>query len=562
MSDADKSLISKKSIASALPEAILKVLSNRGIKSQKEIEDFVKPTLNNLTSPLKMKGVPKAVKVLVDAFHDKTKIAIYGDFDMDGTPGVALFKKSFELLGFEGLLTYQPRRLSEGYGVHASAVESLYKNGARLLITVDVGITSNEGIAKAKELGMTVILTDHHLPNEDLPSADVIIDPHQLGCESGLTYLCGTGVAFYLVMALKAEMAANKLLVKDFSLKEVLDLFAMATLTDVVPLVKDNRVLVKHGLLKLSETDNLGLKSLMVALELYGEKLYSEDVTMKLSPKLNSLSRLDTDLKPLDVLVTPQKNYNELAKTVLTFHKERVELLNTCLHKADEQYLSNTTSKYIFVHDKSFHPGVVGLIAARLAERYQKPVFAAGFESKKFVGSARLPKGLNLNLKELLNLTDGQLESHGGHSAAAGFSLKKENLENFDKFLADKITDLEFVKTDYDDVISLSLDSLSAQFMNWYDALEPFGEGFPTPLFKLEVEVSSVKPMRGGHFRFICNSKSRSLNAVYFSPSEDQVKILESLSNRDHIAVVAQLQWNRFLGNKKLQLLVKSIENL
>ncbi len=545
-----------------LPAAIKKILAARGFITEEDLNYFFKPTLKSLSSPDSMKDVDKALALLVDAYKNSTKIAIYGDFDMDGTPGVALLKKSLELLGYKNILTYQPRRLSEGYGVHAEAIKKLYDQGAKLLITVDVGITSNEGIQVAKDLGMDVILTDHHLPNEVLPPADAIIDPHQKDCMSGLTYLCGTGVAFYLIMALKKEMKSLGLLKSDFSLKEVLDLLALATLTDVVPLVKDNRVLVKHGLLKLSETNNLGIKSLMVALELYGEKIYSDDVVMKISPKLNSLSRLDTDLKPLDVLVTPQENYNQLAKTVLAYHKERVELMNACLAKAEEQYLGQPQKNFIFVYDKSFHPGVVGLIAARMAERYKKPVFAAGVKMGKFVGSARLPDGLKLNLKELLNKTTDELVTHGGHSAAAGFGLTEDKLVSFSQFLENNILDLEFEATEKSAVYDLDIDKLNARFMTWYDGMEPFGEGFPVPQFKVNVRVSSVKPMKGGHYRFICNSDRRSLDAVYFSPSAEQSKILSDIKDRQWIEAIVQLQWNRFLGNKKLQFLVKSIQTV
>ncbi|MGZ3798449.1 MAG: single-stranded-DNA-specific exonuclease RecJ, partial [Pseudobdellovibrionaceae bacterium] len=282
------------------PPLIGQILASRGFSDSSQVDKFLFPKLTSLKEPLLLKGMDQAVARLGQAALHKEKVCIYADFDLDGTSGLALLKLGMQALGFADVIHYQPKRLSEGYGFHAHAVEELHKQGVTLIVTVDVGITANPAVEKAQALGIDVILTDHHLPGAVLPPAFVIVNPNQKSDDSGLGYLCGAGVAFYLLRALKRYFFDHPTLPKNnFDLKEVLDFFTIATLTDMVPLLEDNRVLVKHGLLKLSETRRPGLRALLAELGLENRPLTSQDVAIRFAPKLNALSRMECGILPI-----------------------------------------------------------------------------------------------------------------------------------------------------------------------------------------------------------------------------------------------------------------------
>jgi single-stranded-DNA-specific exonuclease len=300
------------------PDLIARVLASRGL-TQEKLDDLLNPKLAALKDPMSMKGMKVAVERLVKAYKNKEKICIYADFDLDGTSGLAILKQGFEKIGYKEVAYYQPKRLSEGYGFHAEAVEELVALGITLIVTVDVGITSFKAFEKAKQLGIDVILTDHHLPAETLPDALTVVNPNQKNCTSGLGYLCGAGVAFYLLRALKRAFYDDPDLPKNaWDLKEVLEFFCIGTLTDMVPLIEDNRTLVKLGLKVIAGTDKPGLRTLLEALGLDGRELTSQDVAIRFAPKLNALSRMESDILPAQIyLETDYKKAQQMVSQII-----------------------------------------------------------------------------------------------------------------------------------------------------------------------------------------------------------------------------------------------------
>ncbi|MEQ1664391.1 MAG: DHH family phosphoesterase, partial [Bdellovibrionales bacterium] len=234
-----------------LPDPIWQIVFGRGYDSTEKIENLVQPKLKDLAHPFSLHQMDLAVARLIQAFQNEEKILIYGDYDLDGSPGIVLLREGLIKLGFSNVEVFQPLRLKDGYGLHSHKIADFKNLGVQLIVTVDVGITDIESVDIANEMGIDVIITDHHLPKEKHPNAFAIVNPNKGNCESNLQHLCGTGVAFYLILALRMEMSQKKLLKQEFNPKELLDLFAIATITDMVPLIKENRVLVKHGLLQL-----------------------------------------------------------------------------------------------------------------------------------------------------------------------------------------------------------------------------------------------------------------------------------------------------------------------
>ncbi len=548
------------------PEMIGRILAARGFTENSAVEKLLFPKLGDLKDPSLLKGMTQALERLGKAWINKEKICIYADFDLDGTSGLALLKTGLLGMGFTDVLHYQPKRLSEGYGFHVAAVEELHRQGVSLIVTVDVGITAHAAVARAKELGVDVILTDHHLPTETLPDAYVIVNPNQGDCPSGLGYLCGAGVAFYLLRGLKRYFHDHPEFPKnDWDLKEVLDYFTIATLTDMVPLVDDNRVLVKHGLVKLAETSRPGLKALLEELDLLGRPLTSQDVAIRFAPKLNALSRMESGILPVDIFLLDDKaKAQEMVRQVMKNNSTRVQLQSDAENEALEILKSWPHADFVFVASKSFHRGVVGLIATKLTQVFNKPAFVGSLgDDGMIVGSARLPQGQEACLVTAMGTAQDLLSRFGGHSAAAGFEIAETRVASFIDKLSGHFADLREkpkpLEIFYD--VEGQLPDVSAALMKWYDFVGPFGAGFAIPLIHFSgVQVLSKRELKGGHLRLRISDPDgvSAAEALLFTPTPRQLQTLENVPG--FYSILGELQWNYFAGQKTVQILVRDIK--
>ena len=536
--------------------------------TKKQIEDFLSCPMSALTDPFKLKDMDKAVERLERAFLNKETVGIYGDFDMDGTCALVLVKTCLEKLGFKKVLYRQPKRLKEGYGFHFHHVEALFNEGACVLITVDVGVTELETVKKAKKLGMDVILTDHHTPKEDLPEAFAIINPHQKKCSSQLEYLCGTGVGFYLMWALSKRLKEKNLIDNELSLKDVLDCFAIGTLSDVVPLLKDNRILTRYGLKVLEKTTRKGLKQLLKTLNMEKQPLSGEDVYLKITPKLNALSRLELDLLPLDVffetnsdeaesMIEKVMKYNELRKK----HQMKAEERSHAL--VNEDYKKG----FVFVWSQHFHRGVLGIVASRLVDHYKVPSLVAGLDSEDcFVGSVRVPRHFKGNVLDVLEKCKKHLTHFGGHKKACGFGFKKDQAKNLFQSLEDNFKPYQKKQDEkdflfYDSEIKLS--DINSSFLTWYDQMEPFGPYFEAPLFYIKnLDVVRVTVLKKQHFKFALKQEGKLQHALWFFPPFSHSLNQNPLQKGDRVEVIAQLKRNYFRGENQLQLYINDIKKI
>lgn len=548
------------------PSLIGKILAARGFIQPVAVEKLLFPKLGDLKDPLLLKGMSQALERLSKAYLNHEKICIYADFDLDGTSGLALLKVGMQALGFPDVLHYQPKRLSEGYGFHAAAVEDLHRQGVTLIITVDVGITAHAAVNRAKELGIDVILTDHHLPADTIPEAYVVVNPNQGDCPSGLGYLCGAGVAFYLLRGLKRYFHDHPQMPKNnWDLKEVLDYFTIGTLTDMVPLVEDNRVLVKHGLLKLAETNKAGLRALLEELDLVDRPLTSQDVAIRFAPKLNALSRMESGVLPVDIfLLEDAAKARAMVREVMKNNSTRVQLQNDAEIEAQELLKEWPHKDFVFVASKSFHRGVVGLIATKLTQVYNKPAFVGSWgEDGMIVGSARLPQGQEACLVEAMSSAQELLNRFGGHSAAAGFEIAESRIPGFVKKLEEHFLDLREkpkpLEITYD--VEACLSDVGSSLMKWYDFVGPFGTGFSIPLIHFTgLQVLSKRELKGGHLRLkVTDSEGKfSSEALLFTPTPRQLDTLQNVPGFYHI--LGELQWNYFGGQKTVQILIRDIK--
>lgn len=551
-----------------IPPMIWQILYSRGLRSSAEVQDWLKPTLRNLRSPFLLDQMNVAVDRLLLAREAGEQICIYADFDMDGTSGLALLKTGLEELGFVNLITYQPKRLSEGYGVHEGAIEEIRTGGTKVLITVDVGTSAVEVLSRAQANGLDVIVTDHHLPQPTLPRVLALVNPNKGTCNSGLGHLSGAGVAYYLYLALRGRLNEKSLNINPQGAKELLDFFVIGTITDLVPLVAENRVLVRHGLNQLAKTNRPGLRALIDRLGLAGREISSVDVAMKIAPKLNALSRLEADLMPIDLFLEEDPARAEAYATrVLELNDERLRLQRTAEAEARKTWLErhgavDLAPGFVFSYSTDYHRGVVGLVATRLAQEFARPAFVGAMtEEGRIVGSARLGKENKINLVEALQSCSEHLVKFGGHSQAAGFEVELAEVSNFESALHRFFSAQETLKCEqklsYD--AEGALDDLNSEFMKWFEAIGPFGKDFEVPLLKLSrVKILKVTEVKGGHLRFEFQDRASRLGGIWFSPDPEVAERLKS-HNPGQVNLVATPEWNHWQGSKSLQLQVKDL---
>jgi single-stranded-DNA-specific exonuclease len=553
-------------LVQTVPPKILEILLARGFRDEPTIRSLLSPRLESLRDPSLLLNLDKAVERFVLALKNEDKICVYADFDLDGTSGAALLYEGLKGLGFKNVCTYQPRRLSQGYGVHRDSIEEIVSEGSKVLITVDVGTTAFEALERAKTLSLDVIVTDHHLPAESLPEAFAIVNPNQRDCTSGLKHLSGAGVGFYFLMGLKRALKEKGLLICNYDLKSLLDFFVIGTITDMVPLVEENRILTRHGLKLLSKTERPGLKLLLQRLGLWGRPLVSYDVAMTLAPKLNSLSRMDKDLLPLQVLLTETEaeaeqmievifQTNDLRRTLQGQAEAKARIL------AQEQLNQWPEQGFIWVYDQEFHKGVVGLVATKLAKEFLLPAFVGHVGSDgRIQGSARLPEGSPVSLVEALTSVKDSLEKFGGHAQAAGFTVingeAEAMREGLSKSMESQLSEDSALDTSFFD-LECEVDELTPEFLQWYERLEPFGSKFTAPLICLRgATIESSKVLKGGHLKFSLTGRQQKIAGICFQSGDLEFKADTRVEALGHI------QWNHYNGKTTPQFIAQKVRRM
>ncbi len=566
-----KNIQTNKSTGTYIPELISRFLKTKGFLNQEDQLEFLNPSMKDIKSPFTLNGMDEACVRLFKAYKNNETLGIYCDYDLDGSSAAAILFHGLGQLGFNNIQIYQPRRLVEGYGFHKVGVDVLKAKGVSLIITVDVGITAHETCLYAKKKSVDVILTDHHLPDATLPQALTIINPNTKECRAGLGHLCGAGVAFYLVYGfVKYLKNLHEEIKSGFSLESLLDLFVIGTLTDMVPLVKENRVLVKRGLKRFSNTIRPGLQALKARCELVGKQMSSSDIGFKIAPKLNSLSRLDTELRPTAILIEENKQTAEkLVSEAFLVNEKRVQSLEKDLKKAMDYFRKYPPKKLCFFISKDIHPGVRGLIATRLVEEYGVPAFIGNIlKNGQIIGSARLPGKTGLSLKEMMSFCPSLIQ-FGGHAEAAGFELELKKAPQFknelNMYLEDFFTKEANIAFGVKYDCEVYLGELNQSFLNWLKHLEPFGVDFEQPIFKIsDLEIVLVRKLKDKHYKLlVSDKKGKTFDVLWFSPQKDH-EVALMIESQNYISYKFNFYVNpniNFFRNiETLQLLMSEVE--
>jgi len=558
------------SLSSDLHPVIDRIYRGRNIANLDDLENGLK----GLTHFNVLKGMPQAAQILANAVVQNKRIIIVGDFDADGATSTSVCILALRAMGYQNVDFLVPNRFDFGYGLSVPIVDEAAKQGAEVIVTVDNGISCIDGVTHAKSLGMQVVVTDHHLPGDVLPPADAIVNPNQPGCEFPSKNLAGVGVAFYIMLALKAELQQQghfeKAGVAPPNLASLLDIVAVGTVADVVVLDKNNRILVHQGLQRIRAGKcRPGIKALVEVANRDCAHLTSTDLGFVVGPRLNAAGRLDDMSQGIACLLEDETiQARMIAAELDALNKERREI-ETGMKAQAETVLEQMAldegdmPSALVVYREDFHQGVIGIVAGRLKEKYLKPVIAFAHQDDEIIkGSARSIPGVHIRdvLDEVNTRYPGVIEKFGGHAMAAGLSLPVAKLQEFEQAFVD-IARAHMAKLDGNHALlsdgDLSSKELCLPFAHLLRQAGPFGQGFESPLFDGEFALLDQRLVGQKHLKMVLKSDgANEVDAIAFNV--DLKSWPDAMVKRVHIAY--RLDINVFRGQETVQLIVEQIE--
>lgn len=539
---------------------VAKVLVLRGFEDIEKAQSFLDAKLNLLPHPHKMLNLKTAAERIVDAMERSETICIYGDYDVDGVTSTALLVDFFRKAGYP-VRSYLPSRIDEGYGFHKSTVEQMAHEGVSLIITVDTGISGHDACRKAKEFGVTVIITDHHEILGSLPDAFSIINPHQKGCGFHKEQLAGVGIAFFLAAAVRIELIARKKISADkIDLKQFLDLVTLGTVADVAPVVEVNRLLVSYGLGIISSEERPGIKALKEVAHLTSKKVLCGHVSFQLGPRINAAGRMGDANLGVDLLTG--QDYSEALRIAEILEKEnqkRQLVEGKILEEARTQLLGNKNHEQlhsVVLAGKDWHPGVIGIVASRIQEEFYRPTILITFDGEVGRGSAR--SIADFNIFKAIEKCSNFLEGFGGHQYAAGLQIKPENLSDF-AIAFEKIARKELSKEDLIPRLIIDaqceLEQIDSRLIKSLGKLAPFGVGNPEPVFMTrDAEVMYKKVVGRTHLKLRVSNGRDNITAIAFGMGD----LIDEISTRIDIAYTVGM--NEYQGHSEIQLTIKDLK--
>jgi len=522
-----------------ISELLTKILVNRGITDDKEIDTFLNPTRNDFYDPYLMPDMDKAVERIIKAINNQEKVMIYGDYDVDGITSITVLKKFLEE---RGLKTghYIPNRLEEGYGLNENAIRSIAEQKYTLMITVDCGISGIEEVELANQLGIETIITDHHEQSESLPNAYAIINAKRKDSQYPFRGLAGCGAVFKLIQAISLRLGLEE---KEFL--KYLDIVCVGTISDIVPLVDENRVIAKLGLKLVAQTRNIGLRELI--LQSGYKKIDSNTISFGVAPRINACGRMGYQEEALDLFLT---NNIEEARKITTrlnsYNLERQTKEKDIFEQAIKELEKEDIEKLntIVLSGDNWHHGVIGIVASKLTEKFYKPTILICFEDNIGKGSGRSLPGFDLH--EALVETSAYLEKYGGHEMAVGLSLKKEKYNDF-KLAFEEIAKSKNIQQiipviKIDSIITAK--DVNKKTIQDLEMLEPFGEKNKNPIFVYKnLKIDSIRALsEGKHLKLTLKDDNLLINAIGFNLGY----LSEEYLIGDKIDIAGNLEINKY----------------
>jgi len=529
------------------------ILANRNITTQEKIELFLKPTRNDFHDPFQITDMEIAVKRIIEAIEKKESVTIYGDYDVDGITSITVLKSFLKDIGLEAD-TYIPDRLNEGYGLNKAAINSIAQKGCNLMITVDCGISGLEEIEYANTLGIETIITDHHEPGNELPNALAVIDNKRKDSKYPFRELAGVGVVFKLIQALGIKLG-----LKEESYLKYLDIVCIGTISDIVPLVDENRVIAKLGLMLVKQTQNIGLRAIMNSAG--SRKIDSSTISFEVAPRINACGRMGKAEDALKLFLSKNiYEVNELAKKLNDYNRLRQEIEKGIFQEVIQKIESNNLSnnKAIILGGKGWHHGVIGIVSSKITDMYFKPSILLSIEEDGIgKGSGRSIPGFDLH--DALMKCSNSIEKFGGHSMAVGITVKEDKInefiEQFERIVTEAHIDEIIPIINIDAKIDLS--DINKEMVESLKQLEPFGEGNKMPIFVFRnLKIDSIRALsEGKHLKLTLKDSNNMINGIGFNIGY----LAEEYRIGDKIDVAGVLEINSFNGVESMQINIKDI---
>ena len=531
-----------------------RVLAARGFDTPEKARAFMTQSAEGIHDPFLLKDMDKAVEEIQSAIQHHVKIAVYGDYDVDGVTATCIMIQYLRKMGAD-CTYYIPDRLGEGYGLNTAAIKTLYDEGCRLLITVDSGITAEEEADYARELGLRLIITDHHECKEKLPAAAAVVNPRRVDSEYPFRELAGVGVAFKVICALEKDRPIRELL------QEYADVVAVGTIADVMPLVGENRIIVSFGLQYLQNTKNHGLRSLMQKLGLDTKPVTSNAVSFTMAPRINAAGRLGGASSAARMFLTDDPaEAAALAEHLCSLNHRRQEEENGIYEQVMARIKAQpelTRGKTMLLWGDDWHNGVIGIVSSRLSDRYGVPCLLVSMNGDVGKGSGRSIKGFNLYAA--LEKNAHLLEKYGGHELAVGFTVKRENAEALRQALEDyaRKTQTEEIVPCVNVDCAVEPQELTLREVRGLAALEPFGMGNPQPVFLMQdVRIEEITPMsHDRHIKLHLSKQGRSFYAFVFGMGAKSCRFVKG----DLLDIVFSAEINSYRGSENVQLVIKDV---
>ena len=537
------------------PLAAAQAMVNRGVDTLEAARRFLDPALEDLHDPFELLDLPRAVARIHAAVAGGERILVHGDYDVDGITSTYLLYVALRELGAR--VEYRiPHRTRDGYGLSVQAIEDARRRSCTLIVTVDCGITATEAVTRARDAGIDTVITDHHEPLGDLPEAVAVVNPHRPGCPYPFKHLAGVGVTFKLVEAMLRDRGGLER-AGDF-----LDVVAIGTIADVVPLVGENRVLARLGLERLSQSSHLGLRALIEVAGLQGKIISSGQVAFVLAPRINAAGRMGNAEQGLRLLLSRDPQEARVCA-------ESLEEDNDLRRRYDEEALEEAARQVveeldwprcssILLWSERWHPGVIGIVASRLVERFQRPTVLVALNGNRGRGSGRSLPGLDLN--QVLGHCRDLLEAYGGHAFAAGLTVGRERLpelrERLESLVRERLSPEDCVPRIPIDA-EVQLGECDLTLVEWLERLSPHGLGNPEPVFVASgVAVGSVSAVGGGkHLRLTVRDRTGNAEAIAFGLG-DRAQSVATAGRCDVAFVPSRNEW---MGETRVQLKVKGV---
>jgi single-stranded-DNA-specific exonuclease len=536
---------------------LAQLLYERNIDSPEKVNEFLNPDLDHLHDPYLMLNMEKAVSRITTALRDGENILIYGDYDVDGITGVSLLYEAIFKLGGK-VSFYIPNRITDGYGLSLEGIHLAEKSDVNLILTVDCGITAVEEVAYAKSKGIDVIVCDHHEPADQIPDGYAVLDPKLKNCPYPFKELAGVGVAFKLLQALYDSLGYGLA-----DLIQFLDLVAIGTAADIVPMIDENRVLVKYGLEHINTKPRNGIFALLESSSLLGRELDVSLIVFVIAPRINAVGRMSNAKKAVHLMTSSSlQQSRNIAKVLETENKMRRNIDETTCQEAisfAEEQIERDNAKILVLAKEGWHPGVIGIVASRIMEKFNRPTILISLRDGVGKGSAR--STLNFDIYSALKDTENVLDNFGGHKYAAGLTVQEENIQK----LREQMQELTNQTISNEDLVptieiqsEISLKELDASFLKWLKMFAPYGPRNMRPIFvSRDVEVVGVVNVVGNnHLKFKVKSEGIVIDAIAFNFLEVRDKMKPSRQHIDAAYVIEENTWN---GRTTIQMRIKDI---